>query len=44
MAAAVEMIVAIHNRRAPGMELRRIPTVRLGDVVTSLMIVFGFPP
>ncbi|MBJ6978524.1 cytochrome c oxidase subunit I [Luteimonas sp. MC1895] len=44
VAAAVEMIVAILVCRAPGMDLRRIPLFAWAMLVTSFMIVFGFPP
>ena len=44
VAAAVEMIVAILIGRAPGMDLRRIPLFAWAMLVTSFMIVFGFPP
>ncbi|MEN1957620.1 cytochrome c oxidase subunit I [Luteimonas changyuni] len=44
VAAAVEMIVAILISRAPGMDLRRIPLFAWAMLVTSFMIVFGFPP
>ncbi|MGY0610856.1 cytochrome c oxidase subunit I [Luteimonas sp. A501] len=44
VAAAVEMIVAILISRAPGMDLRRMPLFAWAMLVTSFMIVFGFPP
>jgi cytochrome c oxidase subunit I+III len=42
--AAVELVVSILRTRAPGMSLDRMPIFAWAILVTSLMIVFAFPP
>ncbi len=44
MASAIEMTVAIMRTRAQGMSLDRMPVFAWYMLVTSLMIVVGFPP
>ncbi|MGR3480599.1 cytochrome c oxidase subunit I [Salipiger marinus] len=44
MAAAVELTVSILKIRAPGMSLDRMPIFAWYALVTSLMILTGFPP
>jgi cytochrome c oxidase subunit I+III len=44
LAAAVELIIGILRYRAPGMTLARMPIFAWYILVTSFMIVFGFPP
>ncbi|HVL06845.1 MAG TPA: cytochrome c oxidase subunit I [Acidimicrobiales bacterium] len=41
---ALELVVCIARHRAPGMSLNRIPVFVWGVLVTSLMILFAFPP
>jgi len=42
--AAIEIIVLIARFRAPGMSLSRMPIFAWTALVTSLMILFAFPP
>jgi cytochrome c oxidase subunit I+III len=42
--AAVELVVAILNTRAPGMSIQRMPLFAWYVLVTAFMIAFGFPP
>ncbi|PWF49087.1 cytochrome c oxidase subunit I [Massilia glaciei] len=44
VAAGVELVVAILKTRAPGMALHRMPLYAWYILITSFMIVFGFPP
>ncbi|TBW35427.1 cytochrome c oxidase subunit I [Azotobacter chroococcum] len=44
VAGGVELAVSILRSRAPGMSLDRMPLFAWYMLVTSLMIVFGFPP
>ena len=44
MAAGIEIAVSILRTRADGMSLRRMPIFAWAMLVTSMMIVFGFPP
>ncbi len=44
LAAAVEVIVSILKTRAPGMTLARMPLFAWYMLVTSFMILLGFPP
>ncbi|HUG76775.1 MAG TPA: cytochrome c oxidase subunit I [Burkholderiales bacterium] len=44
VAAAIELTVSILKTRAPGMTLARMPLFAWYILVTSLLIVFGFPP
>ena len=41
---ALELVVCIARQRAPGMSLNRIPVFVWGVLVTSVMILFAFPP
>jgi cytochrome c oxidase subunit I+III len=42
--AAVEIVVLCLRQRAPGMSLSRMPLFAWTMLVTSLMIIFAFPP
>jgi cytochrome c oxidase subunit I+III len=42
--AASEMIVGVLRARAPGMSLNRLPPFCWAMLVTSVMIIFAFPP
>jgi cytochrome c oxidase subunit I+III len=42
--AAIEVIVLILRSRAPGMTLSRMPVFSWASLVTSIMILFAFPP
>ena len=44
VAGAIELIVAILKTRTPGMTLHRMPLFAWYILVTSVMIVFAFPP
>ncbi|WP_257625070.1 cytochrome c oxidase subunit I [Variovorax boronicumulans] len=44
MAAAIEIAVSILRTRAPGMALHQMPIFAWAMLVTSMMIVLGFPP
>ena len=44
MAAGIEIAASILKTRAPGMALHRMPVFAWSMLVTSLMIVIGFPP
>lgn len=44
MASAIEMVVSILRTRARGMSLPRMPIFAWYMLVTSLMIIAGFPP
>ena len=41
---ALELVVCIARQRAPGMSLNRVPVFVWGVLVTSVMILFAFPP
>jgi cytochrome c oxidase subunit I+III len=41
---ALELVVCIARHRAPGMTLSRIPVFAWGVLVSSVMILFAFPP
>lgn len=44
MAAAIELAVSILRTRAAGMSLQKMPVFAWAMLVTSLMIIIGFPP
>jgi cytochrome c oxidase subunit I+III len=44
LAAGIEIAVSILRTRADGMALHRMPIFAWAMLVTSMMIVFGFPP
>lgn len=44
MAAGIEIAASILRTRAPGMALHRMPVFAWSMLVTSMMIVVGFPP
>ncbi|WP_295371697.1 cytochrome c oxidase subunit I [uncultured Pseudacidovorax sp.] len=44
MAAAIELAVSVLRTRSAGMALQRMPVFAWAMLVTSLMIVIGFPP
>jgi cytochrome c oxidase subunit 1 len=41
---AINFVVTIHGRRAPGMTLLRMPIFTWNILVTALLILFAFPP
>lgn len=44
MAAAIDIAVSILRGRAPGMGLNQLPVFAWSMLVTSLMVIVGFPP
>jgi cytochrome c oxidase subunit 1 len=44
IAAALNFIVTIINFRAPGMKMMRLPVFTWMTLITSLLIIFAFPP
>jgi len=44
IAAALNFIVTIINFRAPGMKMMRLPVFTWMTLITSLLVIFAFPP